>query len=253
MGKYDFLSADYDMSYYDLVNLIDQFFPNGELNNEQKKILLSSLVENYDPLDTQVTAKIFSVQSFWEEQTGSAVQAITLKKNYIILHGRVLFLLSILGSAMNLIIQLYTKQTLPDYLVAIFNSIEITTKCILELNAFFKSIVKLKDNEYCLYCQAILHSNKYDPFTLEEAISWFPECGKVCNLNKQDCDYLCKASGKCMIKCSGKENTNLEMNANNIKDAIKSLLENKLLIPDGVGKDETDNNEIEKYKFHFVR
>lgn len=53
MDKYYFLTADYDMCYYDLIMLIDEFFPDGSLNENQKNLLLSALVGNYDPLDAQ--------------------------------------------------------------------------------------------------------------------------------------------------------------------------------------------------------
>ena len=256
MNKENLLTADYDMCYYDLIMLIDDFFPDGGLNENQKNLLLSALVGNYDPLDAQAIPKAFSIQTFWEEQTDKSAQAIVMKKNYITINGRLLFLLSVIGSGVMTLVLDQCSSGVPLNGVFIAGAAAASANCVVALYSWLKSIEKLEDDDFCVYMQALTHFHQYKEFSMQDLISWFPECGKVCNMHnsKWDCDFLCKKTDNCMIKLVKDERTGEFIETNHfIEESIKALIKKGLLVRDKVyGLDDEEIAPDEKYRFHFV-
>lgn len=203
--------AEYNMTYDELKNFIDECIDNSEykenLSKHKAKILaaMTANVNSDNPADMK------DELSLWENQIGMPSEML-LGTRYIRIKD---CMIAFIGASCSsgLIDALISADPVTGITVGVVSGV------VCSLIELFTSVSNLDDLDFCIYMQAVWHFRKHKPFTKIDLLDWFPH-GKnlTCNMHnsKWDCEFF--ENDKCTMIASG-----------GIEQALASLQEKGLL------------------------
>lgn len=211
------------MTVGELENMIDQAY---QANKEQyadvvdlqnidvKSILLTALTMPENDFISDEDIALESIQ-LWSQRIEKKSELL-LGTKYISIKDTVInLLLAIISSgALEVIVQLALGN--------VTSAISVPSTLVGLVTAFrniFKSASSLSDDDFCVYFQALIHNKKHKKFKFNELCEWFKACqNESCKIQQEKWDCAFCKDGLCKIT------------TDNIKDAVKSLLNKKILI-----------------------
>ncbi|MCD7955066.1 MAG: hypothetical protein LUG93_04780 [Lachnospiraceae bacterium] len=232
--------AEFFMTYENVVSFLDDCIeqsPDPEILREHKTEILAAVTARDESVRDERKAVEDSLQ-LWENQTSSPSELL-LGSHYIVIRDIVIeFIRAASGSG-------FLGQLIQNVLshengieCDIGTGVTIGAAAVFFIMDTFKSVAALDDFDFCVYRQAVVHFARKD-FTEEDMRKWFPgEEHLTCNMHdsRWDCTHLMEEDICDMLsQAADKQNDNL-------KQAIKSLLEKKILTVNYI-------NGVEHYSF----
>ncbi len=204
--------AEYNMTYDELKNFIDESIELSENKNDLAKYkaeILAALTAN---VNSENSSEMKDMLSLWQNQIGTPSE-ILLGTRYIRIKD---CMVAFIGVAFS--------SGLMDVILSgnpvVGMTVGVASGVVYSLIELFTNISSLDELDFCIYMQAVCHFKAHKFFTKDNLLEWFPHDGNLtCNMHnsKWDCDFL--------------ENDNCSMIVDGgIERAIESLVGKGLLI-----------------------
>lgn len=217
----------YDLTYEDITSFIQEVIKNNiDLNNwSQENTDVAAVLESIFYIrDTDIIGKEFVSDKDGYYGVGSKASLYRIdSKQHICVKSMVLDFIKIFFSpeVWHTIKAIYCKfKNIADENFKVEDIYIIITNL---KKAIVNNIVKLTDENFCLYLQMVTHFKEHAPVSIEEMIEWLPDFEAGCCWDATDWECRYCVSSKCTLK--GKENY-----AELVKQQLEKMTADKLLL-----------------------